>query len=355
MKPRRALYFVLLLIAHAAAEARSDLQTIIDEFAEKNHIPGLSVAISKGRHVTWQGVVGWADVENARPVTPVTVFRIGSVSKSITAMAVLSLVDSGKVTLDENILQHIPEYNPGIASRIRVRHLLSHQSGIRHYQYDEGEKESKKRFESQRSALTFYDVDQDPLVFEPGKGFLYSTYAYNLLGAIIESATGGSYGDYIREHFFKPAHMNQSALDEPLHLIQHRARSYRIDADGRLSNAPYVDSSFKWSAGGIVSTPTDLLRLHIALEQGRLISPRLRDLAESEQAFSAKRKALYGFGWWITFDERGNKWLGHGGSPTGGSAYLLRSPELELGVAITCNLESVKGLRELAQRLAAAY
>ena len=161
-------------------------------------IPGLSVAIGENLQLAWSRGFGIADLEDQAPVTPATVFRLASVSKPITAVAVMQLVERGKLDLDAPIERYVPAF-PQKPWPVTVRELLSHLGGVRHYT-SEAEVYSTRHYNDLTSPLAIFAAD--PLLCEPGTAFHYSTYGYNLLGAAVEAASGMRFANYLARRMF---------------------------------------------------------------------------------------------------------------------------------------------------------
>ncbi|XP_016406549.1 serine beta-lactamase-like protein LACTB, mitochondrial [Sinocyclocheilus rhinocerous] len=296
----------------AAIETSRDLlQRMQDEVGAPGMVIGVSV---DGSHVWCEGV-GYSDLENRVPCGPDTVMRIASISKPLTAAAVARLWEDGKIDLDAPVQKYVPEFPQkryeGEGVTITPRMLLSHLSGIRHYEKDgkkvredrekakrllkppekkeekssEENKEKpkaedssakskeakgglrKKEFEQEEYYLkdNFENVIQaldlfkdDLLIFKPGSTFLYSTHAYTLLSAVVERAAGQRFLDHMMKMFQELGMLN-TVPDENDPIIYNRSRFYHFNKKGRVVNCPYVDNSYKWAGGGFLSTVGDLL------------------------------------------------------------------------------------------------
>ncbi|KAK2867400.1 hypothetical protein Q8A67_025517 [Cirrhinus molitorella] len=297
----------------AAIETSRDLlQRIKDEVGAPGMVIGVSV---DGSHV-WREGVGYADLENRVPCGPDTVMRIASISKPLTAAAVARLWEDGKIDLDAPVQKYVPEFPQkqyeGQNVTITSRMLLSHLSGIRHYEKDpkkvredkekakrllkptekkeekgsdenkekpkaedssakskeaKGGQKKKKEFEQEEYYLkdSFENVIQalalfkdDPLIFKPGSTFLYSTHAYTLLSAVVERVAGQRFLDHMMR-MFRELGMLNTVPDENDPIIYNRSRFYHLNKKGRVVNCPYVDNSYKWAGGGFLSTVGDLL------------------------------------------------------------------------------------------------
>ena len=202
-----------LSVARAAA-----IETVIGETMRAHGIPGLTAAVSRGE-VLWTRAFGEADVENHVPATPETVFRLASLSKPITAVAVMQLAEKGRLDLDADVRRYVAGF-PRKPWPITSRQLLSHLGGIRHYR--DGEWSSVKRYVSVLDGLDLFK--DDPLEHEPGSRYLYSTHGYSLLGAVVEAVAGRPLLEQLREAVFSLAGMASARDDDSRELQSGRAR-----------------------------------------------------------------------------------------------------------------------------------
>src|SRR5581483_6944198 len=198
-------------------------------------IPGLAIAVAIDGHIVWSEGFGLADVENAVPVSPCTRFRVGSVSKPLTAAAVAQLAEVGRLDLDAPVQRYVPSF-PTRRWPITPRELAGHLAGIRHYQDDEFL--NMRHYDNVVAGLAIFA--HDSLLFEPGTRFSYSSYGYNLLSAVVEGASGESFLLYMRRHVFEPLGLQSVVPELPDSIIEHRAHFYVHDSTGALRNAPYV-------------------------------------------------------------------------------------------------------------------
>jgi serine beta-lactamase-like protein LACTB, mitochondrial len=312
-------------------------------------VPGLSAAVAAGETVVWAQGFGHADLEQGVPVRAETVFRIASISKPITATAIMQLVERGLVSIDDPIQRYVPTFPRKPQGEIRLRHLLTHTSGIRHYRGDEFNLNDYYPT-LERAMAVFKD---DPLEFAPGERYLYSTYGYNLLAGVVEAAAGTSFDDYLRAHIFTPAGMTSTFLERPQEIVRYRARHYvRGPSPFTWLNAPYVDLSVKWAGGGIISTASDLLRFDLALNAGRLLRQDTQDRMYVPARLNSGALTGYGLGWMVSH-EGGRLKVAHSGGATGGTTHLLRDPKARVASVVLANLDNVPRLRELADQLMA--
>jgi CubicO group peptidase (beta-lactamase class C family) len=313
------------------AEAKARSGNFLRGYMTNRQIPGLSVAVAHEGKVIWSQGFGWADLENKVPVTPLTKFRIGSVSKPFTAALVALLREQGKIDIDVPIQTYVPEF-PEKQKPITVRHLLTHTSGIRHYAGDEF---FTNRYTSIEEGLVVFK--DDPLKEDPGKQFLYTSYGYNLIGVAVEAACGGSFEDCLARYVLEPLGLRHTVVDRAERLIRYRARGYVLTKEGELVNAPPHPTLYKLPAGGLLSIPEELVAFGSAH-----LDPGLLDAEMLEQLFVEQRTAdgesiKFGLGWVLTGDSSGRRVWGHLGGSVGGCSALLVYPESGLVVAVTAN------------------
>jgi CubicO group peptidase (beta-lactamase class C family) len=326
--------------ASLPADKLAKIEAAITAVMSRQSIPGLSIAIVTDNELRWQSGYGMADVENFVPAKASTVYRIASVSKTLTAVAAMQLAEQGKLDLDAPVQKYAPSF-PTKNFPITTRQLLAHLSGIRHYK--PGEVERTNRYESLTDALNIFK--DDPLEHEPGTRFTYTTFGYTLLGAVIEGASGMTFIDYMRERVFKPAGMKQTQADDLYTIIRNRARGYspRVYGrfDGNFRNAALMDSSYKIPGGGLVSTAEDLARFAIAVQNGALIKQEMFEQMTKSQKTRDGRETGYGYGWYIDRREGrqpdGSIW--HGGVQAGFTADLWIMPKKRFALVILTNLE----------------
>lgn len=316
--------------------------------------PGLAAAIVVDGNIVWAAGDGHADLENLVPAGPDTVFRFASISKPIAATAFARLLATGRVSLDQPIWHWLHDYPRKDPHLITPRHLLTHTSGIRHYREGAGEMDSKQHFANVRDSLRAFNVHEDPLLFPPGEKFHYSTFAYELVAGIVESASGEPYATHLQREIFDRAGMATARFENHETLIPGRARFYRRARQaGGVVNAPWVDNSYKLAGGAVVGTVLDLAHFAIALDSGRLLDGETHRLVLTPHRLNDGTLSDYGLGWRIDPPKDGRRWVHHSGGAVGGAAFLLRCPEERFAVAILCNLESPGALKQFALDLAA--
>jgi len=321
-------------------------QTAIDRLATTEltglNVPSLAVAVvDRGKLVFAKGY-GLADVENHVPATADTVYRIASISKPLTATGAMRLVEARKLDLDAPIQKYCPAF-PTKPWPITVRELLTHQSGIRHYKNDE-ESINTRHYNSINEALQ-QDFAKDPLQFEPGTQFGYTSYGYIVLGCVIEGASGMSYPAYMQQNIFAPASMTATRLDDIFAIVPHRAHGYSFDQRGNLQNAVLLDISNKPPGSGINSTARDMGNFMVAVYDGSLVTPATWSQMISPAHTRDGAATIYGYGWFLGGPlgaHAGLKEVGHGGDVQGFSSVLYALPETQFAVAVLSNGDNPK-------------
>lgn len=308
----------------------------IEEFVGRRMKADGSVGLTVGfvlDDLVWVKGFGLADLENGVPAKRESSYRMASVTKPMTAVAVLKLVEEGKIDLDAEVQRYVP-YFPKKEHPVTVRLLLSHLGGISHYRNYDLEGHFKEPKNTREAIAVFADFD---LVAEPGTRYNYSSYGYNLLGAVIEGASGKSYGEYMTENVWRPLGMNETRLDDPVEIIPHRVEGYRM-IDGRIRNSEYVDISSRFAAGGIRSTVPDMLAFGRGMYEGRILSAETRAEMWTGRATRAGRSIGYGYGW-STDNGNGRFIVGHGGAQAETRTDLLVVPNRRFAIAVASNFE----------------
>jgi len=299
--------------------------------------PGASVAVMRSGKVIWSEGFGFADLEQGVLATPLTRFRVGSVSKALTAAAIGALVETGKLDLDAPVQRYVPGF-PIKRWPITSRQLGGHLAGVRHYR-DESEFVVNRHYPDVQSGLAIFA--DDSLLFEPGTRYSYSSFGFNLLSAVIEAVAGEPYLAFMERRVFDAAGLLHTVADHVDSIVPNRARWYtRGPNRGGIINAPATDNSYKWAGGGFLSTTEDLVEFGDAMLHGRLLQPAtVRQLWTSQRLVNG-RETGYGIGWSVGKDASGRTVVSHGGGSVGGTAMLLIYPEQDLIIAVLVNSDS---------------
>lgn len=309
-----------------------------------DRIVGLSCAIAVGDALPFREGFGLADLENDVPATPQTVYRLASVSKPITAVAAMLLVESGQLDLDVDVHTLVPEW-PQKPWPVTTRQLLAHLGGVRHYS---GEGESTTHYTTQVAALVRFAAD--PLLHEPGTKFHYSTYGYNLVAAVVEARSGHPFAQFVRERIAAPSGAASLQDDDVRRIVRGRAAGY-IRVGEQLQNSALMDASYKLGGGGLIASAEDLARFGSALLAGKLVRPATLAAMWTPQRTKDGAVLDYGLGFRVETKD-GRTMVSHGGAQSQVSTQLLLMPDAKVVVVLLCNLERVR-LLPLAQELAA--
>lgn len=297
-------------------------------------IPGFSICVSKKGKIIWAEGFGYNDLENKIPVRINTKFRIGSVSKSLTAVGLARMLQNKKMNLDSPVTSYV-SYFPQKRIAFTIHQLASHTAGIRHYNPFNGEFLSTKKYNSVKESVDIFK--DDTLLFQPGTKHYYSSYGYNLLSAAMEGAARMPFLQYMHTEVFAQLKMHNTVPDHNDSIIQNRSNFYELKNNATV-NATYVDNSNKWAGGGFLSAPVDLVKLGNALLQKQFISPGVLNQLWTPYVLSSGAKNIYGLGFRIEKDAAGRTMIHHGGASVGGGAFLIMYPDQELVVAIAYNL-----------------
>lgn len=318
--------------------------------AEKLDAPGISAAISLNNEVIWAQALGYADIDEEKLASVGTQFRVGSVSKAITSVGLGKMVEDGLVELDQTVQSYVSYFDQDKAD-ITLRQLASHTSGIRHYQpcfcFPAYESLSNRQFDSMKESVGIFG--KDALQFEPGNGFRYSTYGYTLLSAAMEEASGEPFLDYMQSKVFMPLDMTHTSGDWATKDVPERA-SFYIVRNGKYREAYSVNSSYKWAGGGMLSTPTDLVKMAKALMNDDFLQPTTKaELWEPILLANGEMNPQhYALGWRIgevaeLVPEGNVSIVHHGGTITGSITLLILFPEYNMSIAMMVNRSGSSG------------
>lgn len=339
MRPVAAALLGLLVASAAAAqidppdaEELAAFDAFADSFLTARVIPGALVALASDGDVVLVRTYGLADVENDVPVTERSVFEIGSISKQFVAVAVMLLVEEGRLGLDDPVQAHLPEI-PSEWYGATVRQLLTHTSGIPDY-------EEIRSYDVYRFRLTPEEIlriaHSRPMDFPPGTGWHYSNTGYVLLSRIVERVEGQPLGRVLAARIFKPLGMTQTRLADPEAIIPHRAAGYWVDRTDRLINRPPTETSSTLGAGGLLSSARDLALWDAALAGGALLSEASKAAMWTPVTLPEGEAPAYGFGWVLT-PYRGLRTQRHSGQVAGFTAYFARFPDQDAAVIVFLN------------------
>lgn len=345
-------FFCSLAWTGLSAQAQVDAEAIenhLEQLRLSTGAPGISLTVAIRGNIVYSGGVGYAELENLTPADGKTVHNVASVSKVMATVAVMQLVEKGLVDLDDVIQKYVPTF-PEKRKPVTLRRILTHTSGIRHYKNGEfgphGLREMRRFTEIEEAIQHFSD---DPLVFDPGDYWMYSSHAFNLLQGVIEEASGMGFEEYMKRHVWEPAGMLASSFDVPERVVHKRGQGYVRNEEGILEHPRYADVSYKYAGGGMLTTVDDLVRLGIALNNGTLLDPETVKTMYTVQVdddvlqFHAdeepeKRSFQQALGWRIDKDAQGRSYINHTGTVKGTRSFLMNYPELGLVLALQANV-----------------
>ena len=254
-------------------EKLAKIEAKIQAWQKQTNAPAVSVAFQH-HDFYYENAWGLADIENQVEAKPTSSYQIASTTKPMTAMAILKLWEMGKIDLDAEVQTYYPSF-PKKEYPITIRQILAHTAGISHYRSDsKEEKHIKEPYSTEMAIDIFKDWE---LIFEPNTDWRYSSYGYNLLGAVIEEVSGKSYEDFLKEHIWGPANMENTMMDDPIAIVPNRVRGYFKNGD-KIENGEYLDISSRFGAGGVRSTVQDVVKMGIALKNGKILKPETVEL-----------------------------------------------------------------------------
>jgi CubicO group peptidase (beta-lactamase class C family) len=346
LAPRASAQYAQLPEEYQAA-VDSAQQMILDAWDE-HKFPGMAVAVAAEGQLIWSDAVGFADLEQRVPMWPYSRFRIASISKPITAAATAKLYSQGQLDIDARVQQYVPTF-PQKRWAVTTRQLGAHLGGIRSYQ--PGEMLSAIPYATVSDGLDIFATDS--LMHEPGTRFLYSSYGWNLISAVVEGAAGKPFLDHMRQEIFLPLGMLNTVADHPDKLIAHRVRFYIRNEDGLLHNAPFVDNSYKWAGGGFLSTPIDVVLFGIAHLDSTFLDDAAKELLFTEQLTDTGEPTGYAFGWNIETRADNLRYFSHSGGAIGGTSLLVIQPDTGVVVAAMVNMSNAN--LEVVQELVSLF
>jgi CubicO group peptidase (beta-lactamase class C family) len=337
------------LVLSATAACADAVDEILSAEIQKQHLPGISVAVVRDGQIIKAAACGFADLELGVPATPRTVFQIQSITKTFTSAAILLLADEGKLSLDDSVAKYL-EGTPDAWKDITIRHLLTHTSGIKDF--------INAPTRSLRLDVSEEDVLEAtaprPLNFQPGERYAYSNTNYHLLAMIIRKLTGKWYGDFLRERIFVPLGMTNTRPVSLSAIITNRASGYIWTGQGHRKGAFIAESILSYGGGGILSTAPDMALWAQALVSGKVLKPEALAKVWTPARLRDGTTTGYRLGWGIGRVEGHPEMQHSGGHATGFSSFLGIYPDDRLAVVVLLNRNGADPAR-VAHRLAGIY
>lgn len=307
---------------------------------EKEKAVGVAVGVIADGQVAYLKGYGLADREKNEPVTAKTMFRWASVSKPVTAVATLQLVEKGLLDLDADVRQYVPEY-PDHRVKITARQLLCHQGGIVHYANGKVI-ETKRDYDVPHPfadvVLALDKFQESPLVNKPGEKFSYTTHGYILLSAVVQRAGKLSFAEQVQERICRPLRMASFQPDYQWVEIPHRAVGYRKRGD-EVVPSTNTDVSWKLGGGGFISNIDDMARFAAGLINRKLVNEKTEALMWTPQKTSNGQATDYALGFNVTIDAQGRRRVSHSGGQEKTRTYLTIMPREKSGVVVMTNSE----------------
>jgi len=348
--------------AAACASAAKPQQTesivqaraIAQELLNANPIPALSLAVMKDGNLVWAEAYGKADIELDVDATTKHRFRLGSVSKVVTATLAAILADKSVVDLDAPIARYMPDL-PEQHRKTTLRQLLTHRGGVRHYIDRDWSSDAPGGQLDDRAYMSTDDIlatfINDPLIAPPGTQLSYSTFGYTLASIVMQEAASVSFLDLIQNEIAAPLELSSLGPDAPRMIQMNRVSGYgrgeRVrelpPVDSVWANAPGNNPAYKWAGGGLIATASDLAKFGAAhIAPGPISQPAL-DALFTVQAGPTDRSPPLGLGWRINRDGKERLRWHHAGGQAGARASLVVYPEQKLSIAFMSNMSDAPG------------
>jgi CubicO group peptidase (beta-lactamase class C family) len=296
----------------------------MDDFS----IPGTQLTVSVSNKIVFSEGLGYSDIKNRTPVTTATRFRIGSISKSLTSAALVKLAAEKKLDLDAPVRNYVPSF-PQQKYAVTTRQLAGHLGGVRRYY--ENELFRNEHYNNSLESISIFK--DDSLLFKPGTQYYYSSYGWNLIGAVVEGASHLNYLDYMLKNIWKPLGMKQTYGDVVDSIMADKSRFYYATGE----EAESYDLSYKYPSGGLISTTEDLVRFGNELLYGSYFDKTLTRKVFETQFTSDNTPTNYGLGWNILKDRNGHRVWYHAGDLLEGSGYLLIYPDDGIVIGFLAN------------------
>ena len=315
------------------AATQAAIDSVVASFLKDGRAAGMSVGIVRGNDTLVLKGYGKADLELDVPTPPRAVYEIGSVTKQFTASGVLLLADEGKLSLDDDLTNYLPDY-PTAGNKIPIRRLLDHTSGIKGYtELPKFGTIMTRKLPKDSLVALFKDV---PFDFPTGTGMVYNNSAYFLAGMIIEKVAGMPYSEFVAKRFFEPLGMKDSHYCNERKIVKNRAHGYDMGPGGQLMLKGYLDHTYPYAAGSLCSTAWDLVTWLQALHSSRVLPEKAYRQLITPDTLNDGTRLRYAKGVALS-TVAGHPAIEHGGGINGfvtASAWL---PEEKMAVAVLIN------------------
>lgn len=324
----------------------------------EENLPGLSLAVAVDGELVWGEGFGWADVERRAPVTPLTRFRLGSVSKTLTAAAVALLHDRVRIDLDAPVQRYVPAY-PEKQWTLTTRQLMGDIAGVHVIRGDNNDSMPARDCASLDEALRIVAVE--PLLFEPGTKYRFSTNGWILLSAVVEAAAGEPFPTFMTREVFTPLGM-ESTVIEADEMLPDTTSFYfpRANLDPKLGveEASRRHNSCLFGAGAYLSTPSDLARFGSAMLKPGLLKADTIELLQTPLRLASGASTNFALGWKVErvqLNGASARMVAHRATPMGGTTALLMFPDQRLVIAAVSNVSDAEGVAPFGVKVAEAF
>lgn len=353
MRIRRRTLAELLafLVVTSSASAQADsVDRFVRDFISLHKIPGASVSVVHRGKVVKEAGYGLANLELRVPTTAHSLFEIGSITKQLSAEAVMVLVEKGKLTLDDHLSQYISGL-PAEWSSITLRHLMTHTSGLHDWETDTTF--SFRREYSVEEFVAF--IARHPLEFAPGSRFAYSNSAFPFIGKVIERVSGMPYDRFVTERILVPAGMTETRFRRAGAIMPNRASGY-AERDSVLVNGEPLRPAILAPNGGVLSSAVDMAKWNIALSKGTIVTKSSWEAMTTPTRLTDGKTFPGGGIAWFFGQANGHRFLVHNGSTAAGySSVVYRFPDDDLSVVVLMNIDRFDAVNKLATGVAAFY
>jgi CubicO group peptidase (beta-lactamase class C family) len=357
-KPAMVIMVIALFASNCGHESPPTFDPRFQDVRERviglitdGKIASMSIAVAKDGRVIWEEAFGWADIENEVKATPHTKYRLGSISKTITATGLMILVEKEHIDLDRPIIEYLPEIElrsfVGAESDVTVRHLLNHRSGMPSYcwGYDDDDPEGHRGI---LETVRAYGIITVP----PGVASIYCNLGYELMGYLISETSGLTYSRFIDEYVFLPLGMTEAEVHERGKVIHQAAVCYTPE----FTPIPAHSASYPGASDGYCSAH-DLIRFAMFHLKHNLDGQRAilsDDAIDHMQEAYPPSNTSFGIGWAFDINELGYRSVHHGGEGPGVDNFMRLIPSEDIAVVILCNTECGDNLREIQEEICTA-
>jgi CubicO group peptidase (beta-lactamase class C family) len=328
--------------AHYAG-AVQEARRLARALAAGDNLPGVSVAVAEKGEIVWAEGFGWADAEARAPVTPITRFRLGALSKPLTAVGAALLHDRGRLDLDAPVQRYVPAY-PRKQWTVTTRQLLGDVAGVHRIRGDNNDAMPTGHCASVGEAVAL--LTDDPLLFEPGTGHRYSIWGWVLVSAAVEGAAREPFDRFMANQVFEPLGMTRTVVED----------SEDLDDVAHLGSRP--DYSCVAGGGAFLSTPSDLVRLGSAMLAPGLLKAETIAAFQTPTRLASGQSTTYALGWTVRSAQLAGepaRVVSHRGSPAGGTVSLLLFPDFGVAIAAAANAADARGVDPFALQVAGAF